>query len=173
MDVKLKLIVYPLFIFLHLSHISCSQVKKTSFDLMLNTLLSNSVEQVEAQELQKLMSQNDIILLDTRENSEYNVSHINGAINVGYDNFSKSKVKNLPKDKVIVVYCSVGYRSEKIGEKLEKMGFENVKNLRGGIFDWKNEGNTVVNSLGDETEKVHTFNEDWSKWLWNGEKVYE
>ena len=76
------------------------------------------------------------------------------------------------KNKTIVVYCSIGYRSEKIAEKLRRKGYT-VFNLYGGIFDWKNKGNTVVDSLGNTTEKVHAYNEAWSKWLFNGQKVYK
>ena len=73
----------------------------------------------------------------------------------------------------MVVYCSVGYRSERIGEKMQKMGFENVSNLYGGIFDWKNQGNTVINLNQEPTDSVHTYNRNWSQWLYNGIKVYD
>ncbi len=140
---------------------------------MLNTLLSNSVEQIEAEALQKKIIEEEVILLDAREKNEFEVSHIAGAKYIGYDDFRKSALKNVDKNKELIVYCSVGYRSEKIGEKLEKMGFKNVKNLRGGIFDWKNKGYPVVNIQGDTTNKVHAFDKQWGIWLQNGEKVYE
>ncbi len=152
---------------------SCAQVQDEAFDVMLNGLLSNSVEQIEVDELNEKIGQQNLVLLDARESNEYEVSHIEGAINVGYDNFNKSELKNLPKDTEVIIYCSVGYRSEKIGEKLEKMGFQNVKNLRGGIFEWKNENNPVVNSQGDTTNQVHAFDKTWGVWLNNAEKVYD
>jgi predicted sulfurtransferase len=66
----------------------------------------------------------------------------------------------------------VGYRSEKVGEKLQELGFQNVKNLYGGIFQWKNEGFEVENSLSMPTDSVHTYNKRWSKWLLKGVRVY-
>ena len=79
----------------------------------------------------------------------------------------------IDKDQEVIVYCSVGYRSERLGERLQKMGFENVKNLYGGIFDWKNQGNNIVNENNLETDSVHTYNKAWSQWLYKGIKVYE
>ena len=81
-----------------------------------------------------------VILLDTREKKEYEISHIPGAIWVGYNNFKLKRVKEIAKDTKIVTYCSVGYRSERIGEKLQKAGFTDVSNLKGSIFKWVNEG---------------------------------
>ena len=59
-----------------------------------------------------------------------------------------------------------------VGEKLMAKGYKNVKNLYGGIFQWKNEGYEVVNEKSMETDSVHTYNRRWSKWLTNGIKVY-
>lgn len=115
------------------------------------------------------------ILLDAREEKEFKVSHLKDAIRVGYDHFNtKETIAKLPKDKdtKIVVYCSIGIRSETVAHKLIKEGYTNVYNLYGGIFEWKNANFKVVDTLGSETEKVHTFNKNWSKWLTKGEKVY-
>lgn len=116
------------------------------------------------------------ILLDAREEKEYKVSHLKDAICVGYDHFKlKETLAKLPEDKnaKIVVYCSLGIRSETIAYKLIKAGYTNVYNLYGGIFEWKNADFKVIDTLGNTTEKVHTFNKSWSKWLKKGEKVYE
>jgi rhodanese-related sulfurtransferase len=112
-------------------------------------------------------------ILDTREIDEYNTSHLKDAIRVGYNHFNtKETSKTLLSTKPIVVYCSVGYRSEKIAEKLIKKGFK-VFNLYGGIFEWKNKKNSVVDSSNIVTNKIHCFNAEWSKWLINGEKIYD
>ena len=117
----------------------------------------------------------NFILLDARELREYKVSHIKNAIHVGYDEFDlkETSTKLTDKNATIVVYCSVGIRSEDIAEKLQKAGYTNVYNLFGGIFEWKNNQNTVVDSHGNSTERVHTFSKEWSKWLKKGEKVYD
>ncbi len=113
----------------------------------------------------QLLADTNAIILDARELKEYNVSHISGAIYVGYDNFVVQKVHAISKDKPVYVYCSIGYRSEKIGEKLKAAGFKNVYNLYGGIFNWKNSGYPVVNNTQKEVNVVHGYNNDWSKWI--------
>jgi rhodanese-related sulfurtransferase len=115
------------------------------------------------------------ILLDAREEKEFKVSHLENAISVGYDNFKiEETLQKLPKDKAtkIVVYCSLGIRSETIAYKLIQEGYTNVYNLYGGIFEWKNADFQVIDTLGKSTEKVHAFNKSWGKWLKKGEKVY-
>ena len=116
---------------------------------------------------------NKIRLLDAREEKEFQVSHIRGADYVGYDNFNiHQTLKKYPnKELPIVVYCSLGIRSEDIGEQLQKVGYSTVFNLYGGIFEWKNQEKPVYTSKDQETEKVHTFNHEWSKWLLKGEKI--
>ena len=67
----------------------------------------------------------------------------------------------------------MGYRSEKIAEKLTASGFTNVVNLYGGIFEWINQDKPVVDQSGSETELVHAYSKKWGIWLNEGVKVYE
>jgi len=76
------------------------------------------------------------------------------------------------KESEIIVYCSIGYRSEKITEQLVQEGFKNVQNLYGGIFEWKNQGNEVVRPDGKPTEDVHAYSRLWGIWLKEGNRVY-
>ena len=144
----------------------------SSYNTMLRSLLSFSVPTTTCTDLNTALKTTQIVLLDTREPREYAVSHLPGAQNVGYDNFDIKKLKNVSKNSPIVVYCSVGYRSEKIGEKLQKAGYKNVKNLYGSIFEWINEGYSVVDSNNNPTKKIHAYNKIWGIWLQKGEKVF-
>lgn len=144
-------------------------VQNKSYSAMLKALLSHNVKEMGAKEARK---DTTAIFLDAREKKEFEVSHIKNAIWVGYDDFDFSRVKNIAKDKKIIVYCSVGYRSEKITEKLTKDGYTNVTNVVGGIFEWKNLGYSVVDNSGKETEKIHAYSKTWGIWLNKGEKVY-
>lgn len=120
------------------------------------------------------MPKTNVIILDARELEEYNVSHINNAVFVGYDAFDLQKtIQKLPnKYQKIIVYCSLGIRSETIANQLKSAGYSNVSNLYGGIFEWKNNNFTVVNQHQKETDSVHVFSKEWSKWLTKGIKVY-
>jgi rhodanese-related sulfurtransferase len=149
---------------------SKAQVENGAYNLMLKTMLSHSVNEISVGELAKLK---DAVLLDAREEAEYKVSHLLNARYVGYDNFNMDSLKNIDKQATIIVYCSVGYRSEKIAEKLKSAGFTNVSNLYGGIFEWINQGNQVVDSNEKKTNNVHAYNKTWGIWLNKGNKVYE
>lgn len=145
------------------------RIEKKTYDKMLQRLLAHTVNEVSVSEAANLHG--NAIFLDARELEEYEVSHIQDAKFIGYDNFKLSKVASIPKDKKIIVYCSVGYRSEKVSEQLINAGFKDVSNLYGGIFEWKNQDQEVVNKQG-KTEKVHAFDRVWGFWLKEGEKVY-
>lgn len=123
-------------------------------------------------EASKLTSAKNVHFLDTREKNEYNVSHIKGAKCVGYDDFKMSSVDDIPKDATIIVYCSIGARSQKIGEKLEKAGYKNVQNLYGGFFQWSNSGYPKYNAEEKVTEKIHGYSKHWGKWITKGDVVY-
>lgn len=85
-------------------------------------------------ELENLMKENNAILIDVRSNQEYEEGHINGAINISSFNIEK-EIKNVIKNKndLIILYCSSGSRSKKAKKELEKLGYENVYNLKNGI----------------------------------------
>ena len=153
-----------------LSTLTCSgQVKSGSYRAMLKTLLSHSVPEVQVQQVARDSSA--ILFLDARESKEYEVSHIQGAVHVGYDHFDISQLSDIQKDTHIVVYCSVGYRSEKTAEKLLAAGFKDVSNLYGGIFEWVNQDQPVYDEKG-KTDRVHAYSKTWGIWLKKGKKVY-
>lgn len=133
-----------------------------------------SIPYISAEELSTFQSKNDMLLIDTREREEYDVSKIEGAVFAGFKDFSIKQFSNLVTDKTqpVVVYCSLGIRSEIIGEKLKSAGYTNVKNLYGGIFEWKNKNFEVIDSEGKNTEKIHAYSKQWGEWLTNGEKIY-
>lgn len=147
----------------------CAQDK--TFDEMVDRLITRSIPLVLPEDCS---DDSSCVFLDAREFREYEVSHIMSAVPVGYKDFSLDSLVGIPSDAHIVVYCSVGYRSEKIGEKLKKAGYEHVSNLYGGIFHWVNTGNTVYQN-GEATDQVHAYSKKWGQWLEEEacEKVFE
>ena len=66
--------------------------------------------------------------------------------------------------RTIVVYCSVGYRSSQLAEKLRARSIENVFNLEGSLFQWANEGRSLYR--GDErVHEAHPYDEEWGQLL--------
>lgn len=166
---KLKLII-SFIMFSLFSNNSGAQKKVESgaYNLMLKTLLSHNVHEVSVEQAKK---SDNVVFIDTRELEEYNVSHIKDAVWVGYNDFSINRLKDIPKNKKLIVYCSVGKRSEDVTQKLQNAGYKDVANLYGGLFEWVNQGNPVYK--GDTpTQKVHAYSKTWGIWLNEGEKVY-
>jgi rhodanese-related sulfurtransferase len=153
---------------------ACAQTTEKAYHLMLKGMYKNTVPFIKANELDKQLLKPSAkpVLLDTRTSEEFNTSHIKSARLTDPDNFSVGQLKGVAKDTPIVVYCSVGYRSERIGEQLKQAGYKNVYNLYGGIFEWVNKGYPVYNKES-LTNKVHAYSRSWGIWLTKGEKVYE
>jgi rhodanese-related sulfurtransferase len=95
-------------------------------------------EQITPEDVKKIMdSVEEHIILDTREQDEFEEGHIPGAILIPYTEIENRAKEMLPdKDKLILVYCRSGRRSKIAAESLAKLGYTNVKEF-GGIIDWK------------------------------------
>jgi rhodanese-related sulfurtransferase len=144
-------------------------VSDKAYDLLLSTLLSHSVPEISVTGL----ASGHFQILDARSYREFEVSHIPGAAWVGYEDFSLDRLTGIDTQSPVAVYCSVGYRSERIAEQLHRRGYTNVVNVYGGIFQWVNTGHPVVTSDGTETEAVHAYSILWGLWLKRGERIYE
>ena len=124
------------FLFLLFISLGCAQ---HSIDDALKKYNEQSVPYITVEDLAKGKV---LVLLDARAKEEFEVSKIKNAIWVGYEKFDEhavlSKIGDM--DTEIVVYCSIGVRSEDIAEKLKELGYTRVQNLYGGVFKWKNQG---------------------------------
>ncbi len=144
-----------------------SRVVNPKFAKVIDKYLDESIPLITVDELHENMDA--YIILDAREAEEYMTSHIPTAKYVGYEKPDFSAVENMDKDQKIILYCSIGYRSEKIGEKLTSMGYSNVYNLYGSIFEWANRNYTLHDFRDSPTNAVHGYNKKWSKWIDNPE----
>ncbi len=149
-----------------------SEYSKEDFDSLLSGLYSYTVDLISTSELAARMnSEENILIIDTRSRSEYDTSHIQGALFVDYENPNLLFLKEIPRSRQIILYCTVGYRSEKIGELVLEQGFNLVFNLYGGITQWVNDSYPIFNSEG-ETKIVHGYSEEWARWINVGEVIY-
>ena len=101
---------------------------------------SATYEQISGAQAKALMdSKSGYIILDVREQYEYDEGHIPGAILIPYGEIADRAEKELPdKNQLILVYCRSGRRSKIAAEELVKLGYTNVKEF-GGIIDWEYE----------------------------------
>ena len=164
--------MYGLF-FLLLSLTGCAQVpnnrpavQRADYDKKLTRLLPFDTPHIGVDELHA--NPQGYQLLDARAPEEFAVSHLPGATFIGYGgDYDPAVLDQLDKSQPVVVYCSVGYRSDKVGEKLMKAGFTDVRNLYGSIFEWANRGFALKDAAGNATRRVHTYNEKWGQWMVN------
>ena len=82
-----------------------------------------------------------IIVVDTREESEWARGHIPGAIHLGKGIIERDIEARVPDlNAEIVLYCGGGFRSALAADNLQKMGYTNVISMDGGIRDWREKG---------------------------------
>ena len=92
--------------------------------------------EISPQELkQKLDANESVLLLDVREPSEYDIVHLEDARLIPL-NTLPHHIDSLPSDQEIVVYCHHGTRSLYATAYLHQNGFNEAKNLTGGIDQW-------------------------------------
>ncbi len=133
-----------------------------AFDDRLTRLLRYDVPLISVDSLTRLP---EPLLLDVREHTEYQVSHLPGAIRVQPGQNPPTWLDTVARNQPIVVYCSVGYRSENFARELRDDGFTEVSNLYGSLFEWVDRGHLVVDSTAAPTRQVHTYNQRWGQWL--------
>ena len=160
-----------IFIFLCLC-VGCRNIAAQPATGSISELLSRynemSVPYISVQALKRDFDQ--YVILDTRTREEYEVSHLPNAIWVGED-YDEAYFPRLEKEMPIVVYCSIGIRSESFGEDLIEVGYKRVKNLYGSIFAWKDAGYEVFDNKDQPTDRVHVYSKKWGKYLKSGIKV--
>ena len=144
-----------------------------AYDRLLRTMYRKTVPTVTAAALvRQLRLPEAPLLLDIRTPAEFRVSHLRGARLVPYDSLATLQLAGVDRAQPVVVYCSVGVRSERMGERLHALGFQNVHNLYGGLFEWINQGNPVHDGR-KATANVHPYSALWGVWLKRGRKTYE
>jgi rhodanese-related sulfurtransferase len=108
------------------------------------------------QQAMNLIADQKSVFIDLRDQQEQQVSMLPGAITEKefMDNFKSYD------DYVKIAYCTIGYRSGKFAQKLQKEGIP-VYNLRGGILAWMHDRGKVYNQNG-ETHRVHVYQSEWN-----------
>ncbi len=86
----------------------------------------------------------DYTLIDVRTQDEFDLGHIDGAINLDfYSETFQNDILSLPKNETIVLYCRTNNRSSKTANILKENGFKEISVLEGGITEWVKNGNDI------------------------------
>lgn len=101
---------------------------------------SSQLKSITSDQLTRLVNQQNALLVDTRSPEQFQAGHIVNAVNIPTKELDQAS-KKLPKGKKrpVVVYCQSGRTSMKACQQLEKQGFEQIFNLKGGITAWVND----------------------------------
>jgi len=127
-----------------------------------------SVRQLTVEELLAAEGDPGPLLLDARAEEEFALSHLRDARWTPDETAALAALGDAPKEREVVVYCSVGMRSSALAERLAARGYANVANLEGGIFAWANRGLPTFKkgASGEErADLVHPFDERWGTLL--------
>ena len=102
---------------------------------------TDRIESVSPQEASAMYAGQNAVIVDVREDSEWNAQHIPGAIHIplGQLNDRLSELKSY-KDSPVITQCRSGARSAKALDLLKSSGFTNVYNMDGGIIAWDKAG---------------------------------
>ena len=86
-----------------------------------------------------------LVLVDVREDREFAVDHVPGALHIGRGVLERDAEEKLAdKHAEILLYCGGGFRSALAAESLGKMGYTNVVSVDGGIRAWREAGYPLV-----------------------------
>ena len=133
--------------------------KRSAIDAMYGDLrpdFSDAAE-ISVEDLLRLQDSQEVLIVDVREPEERAVSIIPGAVSKEVFETLKADIS----DEVIIVHCTIGYRSGKYVERLKGEGID-AFNLKGSILSWVHAGQPVVDPEGNETKRVHVYGEQWN-----------
>jgi rhodanese-related sulfurtransferase len=114
-----------------ISLLSCNVVKADT----------DTLELISPQEASALTAEKKAIIIDVREDNEWNTVHIPGAIHIPLAQLSTRLTELQPyKNTAIITQCRSGARSAKALDILKSAGFSHVQNMEGGLIAWHNAG---------------------------------
>ena len=97
-----------------------------------------------AETQQRMRDDQDVKLIDVREDKEWDDAHAAGAIHLGKGIIERDIEATVPdKDTELILYCGGGFRSALAGDALQQMGYTNVFSMAGGWKAWKEAGGKV------------------------------
>jgi rhodanese-related sulfurtransferase len=103
------------------------------------------IRETNVAEIKKRMDRGEsFVLIDVREDHEWNDNHLPTAIHLGRGILERDIENKIPnKETEIVLYCGGGYRSALAADNLQKMGYSNVLSMDGGFKGWRDAGHPL------------------------------
>ena len=100
-------------------------------------MTDSSYQQITQEEAKEMMDTQDVVILDVREQNEYDGGHIPGAVLLPVGTINETAAAEVipDKDSTVLVYCRSGNRSKTVSSKLAELGYTNIYEF-GGINTW-------------------------------------
>jgi len=99
-----------------------------------------AAQDISSREAKALLEKNrNIFLLDVRTPQENSQARLPGTVLIPINEFER-RIKEVPRNRTILVYCAVGSRSKPVAEFLSKNGYKDVYNMTDGIVGWYRNG---------------------------------
>ena len=115
---------------------------------------TQQIEEIEPFEAAEEINGGDVVLIDTREPHEYQEAHLENGKLVPPGLLGDEIAAAAPdKSARTILYCRSGSRSYKAAEQMQKLGYENVASMAGGIVAWQEQGLPVVAAAGMTPEQ--------------------
>jgi rhodanese-related sulfurtransferase len=144
------LLILVLFFVVSVALSGCLSDKKSESNTITKINESENINytNVNVQQGQEMIDRGEVFILDVRTPEEYASGHIKNSTLMAVQDIPANeldkKLKELPKDKKILVYCRSGRRSAAASTILVNNGFSQVYNMQGGITEWMNAGYETV-----------------------------
>lgn len=104
--------------------------------------ISKLADTVDVATVNALRGRSDVLMIDVREQSEYDAGHIPNITLIPM-NQVPNRLSEIPKDKPVIVTCRSGNRSDQVTTFLRQQGYTNIHNMAGGIVAWQQAGYAV------------------------------
>jgi rhodanese-related sulfurtransferase len=118
---------------------------------------------IKAAALNAIIDDTNLVLIDVRKTGEQQISMLPHALTTAQ--FAEIFRHGIPKEKRLVVYCTIGYRSGRYAEELAKQGIK-AENLEGGVLAWSFAGGKFLTQDGKggwlETNRIHVYDAEWN-----------
>jgi rhodanese-related sulfurtransferase len=102
------------------------------------------IKEINAREVMEMRSRGeDVAIVDVREDREWNLGHVPGAIHVARGTLEGRIEGAVPRERTVVLYCARGNRSALAADTMREMGYKDVRSMTGGVQSWVDAGGEI------------------------------
>ena len=133
------------------------------------TAAGDAYQQITQEEAKEMMDTQEVIILDVREQDEYDSGHIPGAVLLPVDSIDETTAAEVipEKDSAVLVYCRSGNRSKTASSTLAELGYTNIYEF-GGINTWPYETASSDRQRTQAPQNMRRLNKEYGTGRFRG-----